>query len=254
VQILSLFWRFLNILSLAAVLAVNFLATALPINNVTTAEISNRFPVLFTPAGYVFSIWGLIYLLLTGFVIYQAMPGQAGNPLLKRIGALFFFSSLFNSLWIFAWHYERTVLSLLIMLALLATLILIYSSIYSVKAAGPADRWLVKVPFSVYLGWISVATIANVSVTLYSLGWNGWGLGGPAWTVVMISAAVILGLLAARLRRDTAFVLVLIWALIGIGVKQSAIAALQGAAWGGAAVLVLGLVVFTVAKKDLAGA
>lgn len=246
----SLFWRILNVLSLVAVLTVNFLATSLPINNVTTAEISDRYPVLFTPAGYVFSIWGLIYLLLIGFAIYQSLPGQAGNPLLKRIGALFFLTNLFNSLWIFAWHYERLSLSLLIMLALLITLIILSIRLHSTAVkTSTAEAWLVKIPFSVYLGWISVATIANVSVVLYSLNWSGWGFGAPVWTVVMIAVAVLLGLLAARLRRDAAFMLVLVWALIGIGIKQAGITAVQGTAWTAASILFLSMILFVFLKK-----
>jgi benzodiazapine receptor len=213
--------KFINIVALLAVIFVNFLANGLPINNQSTGEISAKYPVLFTPAGYVFSIWGLIYLLLIGFVIYQALPGQAKNTTVLNTSYFFLLSSIFNILWIFAWHFDFIGLSLIIMLALLFTLIAIYLRVNTrSNNLSFADKLFVKLPFSVYLGWISVATIANFSVFLYNINWNGWGIGDVTWTVIVILIGTILAIINILTRYDIAFTLVFVWAFVGIGVRH----------------------------------
>ncbi len=245
-------WKTVNIIGLLVVLAVNGLASGLPINGRTTGEISELYPVLFTPAGYVFAIWGIIYLFLLGYVIYQACPKQASNPFVNRIGSLFAFTCLFNSAWIFAWHYDLINLSVVIMLALLVTLILIYLRLENV--ADPVqlkDKWLVKIPFSVYLAWISVATIANISVALYKANWNGWQLGNITWTMIMIVIATLLAFYFIWQKRDISFGLVFIWAFIGIGVRQDAYLYIQWTAWV-AALFLLALVIRAALRKKTA--
>lgn len=230
--------QIINVIALAVVLVVNTLANVLPLNGITTGEISDRFPSLFTPAGYVFAIWGLIYLLLTAFTVYQALPAQRSNKRLGRLGYMFAWSSLFNVAWLFSWHYGVIWLSQLLMLGLLATLIAAYQRlrIGRVRPRG-IERWVLDVPFSVYLGWITVATVANTSIFLLDLGWDGGGL-APALTVLVIAVAAFIGLQALRLRRDLAFALVLVWAFIGIGVKQYGLtASVVGAALVAAALL-----------------
>lgn len=211
----------LNLIALLGAVFVNGLANALPLNGITTGEISDSFPVLFTPAGYVFSIWGLIYLLLLGFAIYQALPSQRDNRRLARIGYWFVLSNLLNAAWIFLWHYGYFPLTLLVMLGLLASLIVIYQrlQIGLTKVEFPQNLFI-NLPFSVYLGWISVATIANFSVALYDLGWNGFGITPQAWTVIVLAVAAGIGAAMILLRRDLAFALVLIWAFVGITVNQ----------------------------------
>ena len=157
------------VIAVIAMITVNILANALPINGQATGEISDRFDVYFVPAGYVFSIWGLIYLGLLGYAIYQALPAQAQNPDLQSIGYLFVLSSIANIAWIFFWHYNLFTLSVVAMLALLILLILIYLRLDIGRAqVAPAMKWLVHLPFSIYLGWITVATIANITSWLYS--------------------------------------------------------------------------------------
>jgi hypothetical protein len=135
------------------------------------------FPVYFVPAGYVFSIWGVIYLLLIAFVVYQALPSQRENPLLRRIGYWFALTCAANSLWIFAWHWLIFPLTLVLMLILLCALINIYLITRREREnISRAETWLVQLPFSIYLGWISVATIANMTDFLYDAGWNGAGI------------------------------------------------------------------------------
>jgi benzodiazapine receptor len=216
--------QWINLVTLILMLVVNGLANALPINGITTGEISDSFPVLFTPAGYVFSIWGVIYIGLIAFGIYQALPGQRTNPRLLRVGPWFAISNLLNTTWIFLWQYGYFTLTIFVMLGLLTSLLIIFQRLsISEKPEKRPETWLVNIPFSIYLGWISVATIANFSVTLYNLGFKGGFLSQEAWTVAVILVATILGLVMTWHQRQIAYPLVLVWAFIGIMVKQSAI-------------------------------
>lgn len=215
-----------------ATIAANGLANALPLNGLTTGEISDRFQVYFVPAGYVFSIWGLIYVALAGFAVFQALPAQRENPRLRRTGYLFVGSCLANIAWLFLWHYEQFPLTLLAMLSLLVCLILIYLRLGIGKAAvSSAEKWLVHIPFSVYLGWITVATIANVTSLLDYLNWGGWGISDEAWAIIMLVVGGILASAVNLTRGDTAYMLVIIWAFVGIAVKHSATPVVSTAAW-----------------------
>ncbi|MGD2163302.1 MAG: hypothetical protein PVG02_07600 [Anaerolineales bacterium] len=230
----------LVVIAVLAVIAVNFAATALPLNGLDTGEISDRFDILFVPAGYVFSIWGLIYLGLLGFAVYQALPSQADNPRLQSIGGLFLLSSVANITWLFLWHYLQFLLTWIAMLILLFSLIAIYLRLRRTsEKVSAAERWLVRVPFSIYLGWISVATIANVTQVLYYIEWNGWGLSEVAWAIVMLVVGVILAGIMAFNERDPAYVLVFVWAYAGIGVAQADESYVAMTAWGGTAMLAL---------------
>lgn len=232
----------LNILAAAIAITINILANALPINGQNTGEISDRFQVLFVPAGYVFAIWFLVYVGWLGFCAYQALPAQRDNPRLQRIGYLFIANCAANSLWILAWHYNQLALSVLIMLALLASLIAIYLRLDTGRSQASArERLLVDAPFSVYLGWISVATIANVTDLLWDWGWNGWGISPEVWAATMLFVALLLTGLMLITRRDVAFALVFVWAAVGIAVKQSSVALVSNAAWGVALLALIAL-------------
>lgn len=212
-------------LVLAAVLVtiiINALANILPLNGITTGEISDKFPVYFVPAGYVFSIWGLIYLGLVAFAVYQVLPAQRDNPRLRAVSWPFLVSCLANIAWLFLWHYQQFVWTILAMVILLISLIVIYLLLgRSGEKVPPAERWLVHLPFSIYLGWISVATIANASDVLYYIGWKGWGIAPAVWAVIMLVIAACLAWAMAVLRGDPAYGLVIIWAFVGIAVKQA---------------------------------
>ncbi len=156
--------QILIVLAVVATIAVNGLANALPINGLQTGEISDSFPVYFTPAGYVFAIWGVIYLGLLAYAVYQALPAQRQSPRLRSIRTLFLVGSLANIAWIFLWHYQLFPLTLVAMLVLLGTLIGIYLRLRIGRTSPPlVERLAVDLPFSIYLGWITVATIANVT-------------------------------------------------------------------------------------------
>ena len=209
--------RFLNLLTLLITITINGLANALPINGLLTGEISDSFGALFTPAGYVFAIWGVIYLALSIFGVYQILPAQRDNERIDRIGIWFILANLFNGSWILAWHYQQFLISLILMLGLLISLLVIYTRLkIGVSKVKPQERWLVDLPFSIYLGWISVATIANISVVLIDNNWNGFGLSATLWTVIMILIAAILGIIMTTRRNEAAYTLVLVWALFGI--------------------------------------
>jgi benzodiazapine receptor len=236
--------QIVNVLAVAAVIVVNGLANALPLNGQTTGEISDRFDVYFVPAGYVFSIWGLIYLGLIAFAVYQALPAQRENPRLRRVGYLFALSCVANVAWLFLWHYEYFVLTLVAMLALLLLLIGIYLRLDIGRVQVPAaERWLVDVPFSIYLGWITVATIANVTAVLAFLNWGGWGISPQAWTVIMLVAGLVIASAMSLTRADVAYSLVLIWAYAGIAVKHAGTPLVATTAWVTAALIGLMLVV-----------
>jgi len=217
----NVFRQILVILVVAATLVVNTLANALPLNGLNTGQISDSFKVFFVPAGYVFSIWGLIYLALIAYAIFQALPSQRENFRLQKIGGWFLLGSLANIAWIFLWHYQQFPFTLLAMFTLLVSLIAIYLTLgigTNLKVSA-AETWMVRVPFSLYLGWITVATIANVTDVLYFLNWNGWGIAPQVWSVIMLAVAVVVAALMAFLKRDAVYLAVLVWALTGIAVK-----------------------------------
>jgi hypothetical protein len=217
---------------MAATLVVNGLANALPINGQNTGEISDRFKVYFVPAGYVFSIWGLIYLGLIAFTIFQALPSQRENPRLRAVGWWIALGGLANIAWILLWHYEVFPLTVVVMLVLLTSLIITYLRLgigRSTVSAG--EKWAVRLPFSIYLGWISVATVANISSLLYYLKWDGFGIAPEIWTVIMLAVVLAITVAMNFTRRDVGYAAVLLWALAGIAIKHSAVPAVAIPTW-----------------------
>lgn len=231
-----------NLIAFAFTVTVNGLANALPLNNQTTGEISDSFQVFFVPAGYVFSIWGLIYLALAGFVVYQLLPAQRQNPGLRRIGYWFVISCLANGIWIFLWHYEYFALTLVAMLVLLISLLQIYLRLDIGRSkVSASERFFIHLPFSIYLGWITVATIANATSLLDYLNWNGWGVAPEIWAVIMLVVAAVVSLAMAWLRADIAYLLVIIWAVVGIAVKQADTILVANTAWVMVVLVTLGV-------------
>jgi len=232
------------VIALLATLVMNGLANALPLNGLTTGEVSAGFQVYFVPAGYVFSIWGLIYVGLVLYAVYQALPAQRDNPRLRATGYLFALSCLANITWLFLWHFEFFLLTLVAMVALLLLLIAIYLRLGIGRTAIPvAERWLVQLPFSIYLGWISVATIANVSSVLDYLNWGGWGISPEIWTIIMLLTGVVLVFAMALTRGDLAYGLVIIWAFAGIAIKHVGTPIVASATWIAVGLVVLALVI-----------
>jgi hypothetical protein len=215
----------LNLLGFLGTIVVNALANILPINNKTTGELSDLYPNLFTPAALTFAIWGLIYVLLAIFVIYPLIPSVRRDAqkvdFVQRIGPLFFISCLANIGWIFAWHYEMVSLSLVMMLILLGCLLAIYLRLNIGKSGAPkAEKYFVHLPFSVYLGWITIATIANVTALLVNINWNAWGLSEQFWAVAVIIVGIAIALSVLFTQKDIFYCLVVDWALLGILLKR----------------------------------
>jgi hypothetical protein len=215
--------RLMNILAFGLTVLVNGLAGGTTIlGGRLTSEVSDANPTLITPAGYVFSIWGIIYVLLGIFVVFQALPSQTGKDYQKRIGWLFILSSLLNIAWLFLWQFEYLGLSVVLMFLLLATLMAIYLRLNIGKSTvSLREKLAVHAPFSVYLGWITIASITNVAVALVSLKWDGFGISQETWAVLIVIIALLITLTVTATRKDVAYGLVIIWALLGIAVKQS---------------------------------
>ncbi len=205
-----------TLLAYGVMVVVNYMAVALPLAGRDTGAISDSYPNLFAPAGYAFSIWGLIYTLLLIYVMYQFWRN---DTLVGKINRVFVTNALLNALWIFAWHYDLIWLSVVIMIGLLTTLIRI-ADVLRLRDLTNKDRLLVRLPFSVYFGWITVATIANITVFLVSRGWNGFGLSDSFWTVAVLLVGTLIG--AGRMLRDRVipYGLVLVWAYIAILFKH----------------------------------
>lgn len=213
-----------NIAAFVVVILANVLSNALPINNQTMPEISAKYPSLFTPSGFTFSIWGVIYLGLLIFVVYQALPSQRGNGRCADISKLFQFNCVANAAWIVVWHYDLLALSLLVMFAILASLILIY------RQLGATDSPIVALPFRIYTAWICVATIANISVLQTAYGLDDIGISAVDWTLLKIALAGAIATVIVVRNRDIYFAGVVVWAAYGIATKQVATPAVAGAA------------------------
>lgn len=227
--------RILSIMTAASyilMVTVNALANILPINGVNTGQVSDAYPNLFAPAGVTFSIWGVIYILLGIHVLYQlglfrdkGLAAHRTGP--ETLARLFILSSLANAVWIFAWHFGLIGLSLILMLVILVCLILI-SLMTRPETMTPRERFMVRLPFSGYFGWITVATIANVTTWLVSLGWQGFGIPETTWTVLVIGTGLLIGISTMLTRRDAAYGLVLIWAYGGIYLKHTSAEGFSG--------------------------
>jgi hypothetical protein len=234
----------LNIVAFVLTVTVNALAGGTNlIGGVNTAQVSNSNPTLITPPGYVFSIWGIIYLLLGVFVVFQALPSQKGKEYQKKIGWLFVLSCIFNISWIFVWQYQLISISVVVIFLLLASLIVLYRRLgVGINKVKLSEKLAVQVPLSVYLGWITIASIANVSVALVSIGWSGFGIAPEAWASFIVIIASLIGLLVVVRRKDTAYGLVFIWAFTGIAMKQGADPNISFLTESGAAIILIALI------------
>ena len=211
-------------MAFAAVIVVNSLAGGTTLlGGRNTADVSAAYPTLITPAGFTFSIWGVIYALLAAFIVFQLLPSHRQDRFNRQVGYFFILSSLFNIIWLFLWQYEYITTSVPLIFALLVTLIIVYLRLdVGRSAATRGERVCVHLPFSVYLGWITIASIADVSSGLVSVNWTGFGLSPSTWAQLVVLVALVITLLVIGTRRDPAFGLVVVWALIGITANQLA--------------------------------
>ncbi|HLN20131.1 MAG TPA: tryptophan-rich sensory protein [Bacteroidales bacterium] len=204
--------KYINLLLFAGMIVMNYLANALPLNNRTTGELSDAYPNLFVPAGLTFSIWGIIYLLLLGYCIVQF---RSSNQIaVSGTSVLFAVTCILNAAWIFAWHYQKLPLSLIIMIGLLASLIMINVFLEKVPMG------LIKAAFGIYLGWICIATIANVTALLVNYNWDGFGISEETWTIIMIAAGAVITSLSILNTKNPFIGLSVVWAFTGIIIKR----------------------------------
>jgi hypothetical protein len=224
----NIFFKILAGVAYVAMVVVNFLANCLPINNRSTGAISDAYPNLFAPAGPAFSIWGLIYILLGGYVLYQFLnKNQKTEAIFKKINPLFIVTSLANISWIFAWHYDYIGLSVIIMATFLILLIKI-ANILRVEQFTSLEKILIWAPFSIYFGWITVASIANITVFLVSIGWNGFGITDFVWTSIILLVGSVIGILRMNKDKNIAYGLVLVWAYTWILFKHLSVGGFGG--------------------------
>ncbi len=251
--------KVLVVITYLAMITVNVLANALPLNGRRTGEVSAAYQNLFTPAGVTFSIWGVIYLLLGLHVLYQlglfrgSQPEGERTTLLNQVGLLFSISSVANTAWVFAWHYGLIPLSVVLIAVILVSLILITNSLRLANLTA-RERWFVGVPFSVYFGWTTVATVANITVLLVYLNWDGFGLADSTWAAIIVVVAMAIGAVATLRNRDVAYGLVFIWAYVGILLRHTSTHGLDGrypvVIWAVAASLLAFVAVETVVLRQ----
>ena len=248
-----------NLIAFVVVVVVNALATTIPLGGMTTGQLSDLYPNLFVPAGLTFSIWGIIYILLGIYAVYglvfSARKSEPSSSFMEKVGVLFIITCVANAGWISSWQYRILPLSLVCMVVLLLVLILIYNRLNVGRTSGAAtEKYLVHLPMSIYLGWISIATIANVTAVLVYYKWNRFGVEEQVWAIVMIVVGIVLGLLFLFYRKDVFYTLVIDWAVLGILLKRMAVdrAATQGiiiTSIVGLCILTLGVIVQIVRGK-----
>jgi tryptophan-rich sensory protein len=206
--------KYINLVLFAGMIVMNYLANALPLNNRTTGELSDSYPNLFVPAGITFSIWGIIYLLIAAYCVVQFTGSD--QEMIGKLSWFFALTCILNALWIVCWHYEKLPLSLILMVGLLLSLIYINIVIKDLPFS------IIKATFGVYLGWICIATIANVTALLVNYGWGRLGISEELWAILMIAAGVLIVSLTIFRLNNPFIGLSVIWAFIGIAIKRQA--------------------------------
>lgn len=235
------------IISFLAMILVNVLAETIPINGMTTGQVSALYPNLFTPANYTFSIWMLIYLLLAGYVLYQAglfhKNSSSHASLCNTVGVYFSVSCLFNICWILAWHYEMIAICLIIIVVLMVCVLQIVQIVRE-KSLTLKESFFLKLPFSVYFAWLTIAVIGNMTVYLVSLEWDGFNKIEPIWTIVVLLAGLAIGLKEVLKNNDATFGFVYIWSYTGILVKHVSSSGFNGQYPGIITVLIVSIILF----------
>ena len=212
-----------TLLAILATLSFNILSNFFPPKGANIGEISNTIlgGVQITPANYAFAIWGLIYLGLIAYGIYQLRPAQRDVPTIRRVDFLLIIACIAQIAWVYLFTMRLFWLSVVAILAILLPLIGAYLQLGTgKKRVSREQKWMANLPFSVYLGWISVATIVNIASALYISGWNGWGISAQGWTAIMLIVGAVIASIVAIQRADIAFTLVFIWAYVAIALRQ----------------------------------
>lgn len=237
---LDILRQWVTIAAILGTFAVNIWSNLFPINGLNIGQIANTIftQVQILPANYAFSIWGVIYLGLIAYGVYQLLPSQRQNPTLRRVDYLLILACVVQSVWVVLFLLRQFWLSTIAMAGILLPLIGIYLCLgMGQRRVSRQEKWLAHIPFSIYLGWISVATIVNVAISLFYNSWDGFGIAPSVWTAIMLVVAGGIAATIAVQRRDVAYLLVIVWALIAIAVRQSSIPLVVSVAVGVAIVL-----------------
>lgn len=205
------------------IIVVNALSILLPLNNLTPQQVSDSYPNLFAPAGITFSIWSVIYVLLALFVVYQWGAFNRGSKISedtwRRVRSLFMINAAANMGWLFAWHYKQITLSVIIMLILLLTLIRIVT-LLNHQSLSTKDYLFIRLPFSVYFGWITIATIANITSWIVSLNLSFFQDRQVFWTILVLIIGLVIAAATILRNRDIPYGLVIVWSYYGILLKH----------------------------------
>jgi translocator protein len=220
---------FLNIIAFFAMLTLNYLSNSLPLNGKNPGQLSDQWPNFFVPAGQTFAIWGVIYTLLIIWVVSQVIAlfrdksKEIIFPNINQIGYLFLLTCVFNMAWLFAWHWEQLILSLVFMISLFVSLFLLNEKIRSGRQKLNSQQKFSHATFLIYQGWISIALIANVTAILVNYQWSGWGIAPQMWATIMIVIGTGIASFMVFSRNQIFHGLVVIWALYGIYIKKNAL-------------------------------
>ncbi|MHA1906578.1 MAG: TspO/MBR family protein [Candidatus Thorarchaeota archaeon] len=247
--------QWLNVIAVIGTILLNALANIIPFNGVSTGAVSDAFPNLFTPPGYVFAIWGAIYTLIFTFMVFQVRSSQRDESYLQDIGILYLIGAIVNISWLILFHYSFGNSALFLVTPILIALFLVILLVTYIrlgigtKEVSIGQKLAVHLPISVYIGWISLATIANIASALNIL-IPGIPLDTQAiWTALIIIVALVLTLLMLFKRRDIAYALVVIWASVGIATKQAAVAIIAWTAWGAIAIILIAIILLPIIMK-----
>jgi len=244
--------QILNVVAVIATLLINSLSQTIPFNGQTSAQIANRYAdrTFFLPANYVFSVWGLIYIGMIAFAIFQALPSQRENPRLRRVGYWFVLSCVANGTWLFLFHYNQFALSTVAMIVLLGSLLRIYLILRDGQAISRGEFWCVRVPMSIYFAWITVATVANFTYVGVDANWDGFGIAYETWGVIMLVVAGLIAAFVAVRYRDLAYMGVIVWAFVGVAVRHTGVSNVALAAGVMAALVAVGaLIAFGMGRR-----
>lgn len=235
------------------IMLVNYvLADLIPYNGISTFEASRKINIYFQPARFTYYIWIIIFLGLIVFTIYQALPAQKENKTLRKIGWWYVGGCLALMAWMVFLHYQNYLLLTLMMITLLITLLVIYEKLgIGLEKVGTGMKFFVNLPFSIYLGWVTMATIGNVSNYLTISGWDGFGINPKIWAVVMMVVTIVIAELTAFNRQDLAYLAVFVWSFIGLAVNQKGVSPLFEAACVSAAIVILITTVTIIVRPKL---
>ncbi|MBD2754750.1 TspO/MBR family protein [Spirosoma validum] len=257
--------QFLVVFGIIALIVMNYLSNTGMFGGQTNGEVSNKYHTLVTPAGYAFSIWGLIFLGLLGFAIYQALPSQRTNLRFRSVGWWVVVNAFCNAIWSPLFNTERIGLALLVILVMLFSLAVIEQRLLArpkvplfptdsdatlpESAASTTETWLARIPFSIYFGWLTVATILNVAVYLKATSFSLLGLSEPTWAIVILIVGILVGTVLFNRFRSVAYILVFTWAYAAIAIEQASYSQIQLVALAGAIVAVILAIVGLVSRR-----